>query len=160
MALDSFLKLDGIKGESQVKGFEEQIQILAWSWGMSQSGSAQSGTGAGAGKVNVSDISFTHYVDSSTPTLMGACCSGKHFPKATLTMRKAGGDAALKYVTITLEDLLITSVSTGGEDLLTENVTVSFARYKFAYQPQSKQGGAGGGEITQGWDMVAGTAYA
>ena len=44
MAIDSFLKLGDLKGESQVKGFENQIQILAWSWGMSQSGTTHHGT--------------------------------------------------------------------------------------------------------------------
>ena len=38
MAIDSFLKLGTLKGESVVKGFEDQIQLLSWGWGMTQSG--------------------------------------------------------------------------------------------------------------------------
>lgn len=158
MSLDSFMKFGDLKGESQVKGFEDQIQILAWSWGLSQSGSAHSGSGAGAGKVNVQDLSFTHYVDSATPALINACCKGAHFPKATLTMRKAGGDA-LEYVKLEFDDIMITAVSTGGsggEDLLTENVTFSFAKFKFSYQPQDNKGAKKGGAIAAGWDIVKG----
>ena len=49
------------------KTHAEEIDVLAWSWGMSQSGSMHMG-GGGAGKVNVQDLSFTKYIDKSTPT--------------------------------------------------------------------------------------------
>ena len=66
MAVDAFLKMD-VKGESVVDGHEESIQILSWSWGMSQTGTTHRGTGGGAGKVDVQDLSFTHFVDSASP---------------------------------------------------------------------------------------------
>jgi len=113
MAIDMYLKMGDLKGESQVKGFEDQIQVLAWSWGMSQSGTTHTGTGGGAGKVNVQDLSFTHYLDSSSPNLMKACATGQHFDDATLTMRKAGG-TPLDYLVIKLTEIIVTSVSTGG----------------------------------------------
>jgi len=163
MAIDSFMKFGDFKGESVVKGYEDQIQILAWSWGLSQTGTAHVGSGAGAGKVHVQDISFTHYVDSASPGLIQACCKGTHFQKATLAMRKAGGDNALEYIKIEFEDLMITSVSTGGsqgEDLLTENVVFSFAKFKFHYQPQDNKGAKKGGAITAGWDIQKATVWA
>jgi type VI secretion system secreted protein Hcp len=156
MAIDSFLKIADIKGESQVKGFEDQIQLLAWSWGMSQSGTTHDGSGSGAGKVSVQDLSFTHYVDASTPTLMLACCKGSHYPEATITMRKAGGDP-LPYLTVKLTDLIITSVSTGsssGEDRQTENVTLNFGAFEVSYQPQDNKGAKKGGAITVKYDIA------
>ena len=156
MAIDTFLKVGDVKGETQVKGFEDQIQVLAWSWGMSQSGTTHIGAGGGAGKVNVQDLSFTHYVDSASPTLMQACCTGKHFPDATLTMRKAGGEP-LPYFTVKLTDLIVTSVSGGGssgEDLLTENVTLNFAAFEVAYQPQDSKGAKNGGAIEIKYDIA------
>ena len=156
MAIDTFLKLGDLKGESQVKGMEDQIQVLAWSWGMSQSGTTHHGTGGGAGKVNVQDLSFTHYVDSATPAIMTACCTGKHFPEATLVMRKAGGDP-LPYLTIKLTDLIVTSISQGGssgEDLLTENITLNFAAFEVSYQPQDNKGAKKGGAITTKYDIA------
>jgi type VI secretion system secreted protein Hcp len=149
MAIDAFLQLGDLKGESPVKGFEEQIQILAWSWGMSQTGTTHHGTGGGAGKVNVQDLSFTHYVDSSSPPIIQACCKCTHYDEAILSLRKAGGDP-LPYLVITLNDIIITSVSTGGssgEDLQTENVTLNFSKFKYSYQPQDKTGAKTGGSI-------------
>ena len=50
MAVDMFIKIDGIKGESADDKHKEEVDVLSWSWGMSQSGSAHMGGGAGAGK--------------------------------------------------------------------------------------------------------------
>src|ERR1700704_5685866 len=78
MAVDIFLDIEGIKGESKDSKHKDTIDVLSWSWGMSQSGTAHMGGGAGAGKVSVQDINFTHYLDKSSPTLMLHCCNGKH----------------------------------------------------------------------------------
>jgi type VI secretion system secreted protein Hcp len=154
MAVDMFLKLDGIKGESVDKSHKDEIAVLAWSWGMSNSGSAHLGGGAGSGKVNVQDLSLTKYIDLSTPDLMLSCCNGKHIPKAQLTVRKAG-ETALEYMIIKLEDILVSSVSTGGsggEDRLTENVVLNFAKVDVEYTQQNSQGGAGA-KPKMGWDI-------
>jgi type VI secretion system secreted protein Hcp len=48
MAVDFFLKLDGIPGESKDKAHKGEIDVLAWSWGMSQSGTMHMGGEAAA----------------------------------------------------------------------------------------------------------------
>jgi type VI secretion system secreted protein Hcp len=160
MAVDMFIKIGDIKGESNDKTHKEDIDVLAWSWGLSNSGSAHVGGGAGAGKVNVQDLSFTKYVDSASSPLIIAGCTGKHYDKADLVVRKAGG-SPLEYIKITLEEVLITSVSTGGsggEDRLTENVTLNFAKFKFSYQPQDSKGAKLGGAIDAVYDIAASDA--
>ncbi len=155
MSVDMTLKIDGIKGESKLKDHTDEIDVLAWSWGMSQSGSFHTGGGGGSGKVNVQDLSFTKYVDKSSPELMLACSNGKGIDKAVLSVRKAG-DKPLEYLIITMEKLLISSVSTGGsggEDALTENVTVNFAKVKVEYQEQDDKGGPKGGKVAYGWNI-------
>jgi len=145
MAMDLFIKIGALKGESLDKTHAGEIDVLAWSWGMSNSGSAHMGGGAGAGKVNVQDLSLTKYIDKSSPDLMLAACNGKHFDSALLTVRKAG-EKPLEYLKITMTTVLITSVSTGGsggEDRLTENVTLNFASVKVDYVEQKKDGSAG-----------------
>ena len=155
MAMDMFIKIGDLKGESKDKVHAGEIDVLAWSWGISNSGSAQVGGGAGAGKCNVQDLSFTKYLDKASPDLMLACCNGKHFPKATLVVRKAG-ENPLEYLMITLEELLVTSVSTGGsggEDRLTENVTLNFAQVKVNYKEQTPTGGVGD-KPEMGWNVA------
>jgi type VI secretion system secreted protein Hcp len=145
MAVDMFIKIDKIKGESKDKSHKGETDVLAWSWGMSQSGSFHTGGGGGAGKVNVNDISFTKWIDMGSTDLMLACCKGTHIPKAVLVVRKAG-DTPLEYLTITMEKVMVTSVSTGGsggEDKLTENITLNFEKVAVKYVEQTEKGGEG-----------------
>ncbi len=156
MAMDMFIKIGDIKGESKDSKHKEKIDVLAWSWGLSNSGNAQVGGGAGAGKVNVQDLSFTKYIDSATCPLMLAASNGKHYKEALLIVRKAG-EKPLEYVKIKMEDVLITSVSTGGsggEDRLTENVSLNFAKVSVDYTPQ-KQDGSADTTIPYSWDIAA-----
>ncbi len=156
MAMDMFIQIGTLKGESKDKVHKEKTDVLAWSWGLSNSGSAHVGGGAGAGKVNVQDISFTKYVDKTTPDLMLAAANGKHFPDAILIVRKAG-EKPLEYIKVMLSQVLISAVSTGGsggEDRLTENVTLNFAKCKFIYTPQ-KPDGSGDAAVTMGWDIAS-----
>jgi len=145
MSADMFLKIEGVTGEAIDHAHGGEIDVLAWSWGMSQSGSMHVGGGGGAGKVAVQDISITKYVDKSSPNLINTCCTGKHYPEAKITVRKAG-DKPVEYFIITMTDVIVTSISTGGsggEDRLTENVSLNFAKVKVEYTPQAKDGSAG-----------------
>ena len=156
MAVDIFMDLEGITGESKDDKYTDKIDVLSWSWGMSQSGTAHMGGGAGAGKVSVQDLNFTHYIDNASPTLMLLCCNGKHLKKGKLIVRKAG-ENPLEYLTVELEDILVSHVSTGGshgEDRLTENVTLNFAKFKLEYVPQTDTG-AGGKRVEAKWDIPA-----
>jgi type VI secretion system secreted protein Hcp len=155
MSVDMFIKIGSLKGESVDKAHKDEIDVLAWSWGTSQSGTMHMGTGGGAGKVSVQDLSFTKYIDKASPALLDACCSGKPFPDATLIVRKAGGDP-LEYVTIVLGSVLISSVSTGGsggEDRLTENVTLNFATVKVTYKGQ-KADGTPDAAVDMAWNIA------
>ncbi len=146
MALDMFINMGAkIKGESRDKaqGPKGDIDVLAWSWGMSQSGTTHMGGGGGAGKANFQDLSFTKYIDNSTNALMTALALGSHIDKCVLLVRKAG-EGQQKYVEITMEEVLVTSISTGGsggEDRLTENVTLNFGKVTFGYTKQDSKGG-------------------
>ena len=155
MAVDMFIKLDGVKGEAKDDKHKDEIDVLAWSWGLSQSGTFHAGGGGGAGKANFQDISFTKYVDASSATLMLFCANGHHVKEADLIVRKAG-DKPLEYIKIHMEPVLVTSVSTGGsggEDRLTENITLNFGKVKVEYIGQ-KPDGSGEPAKTFLWDIV------
>jgi type VI secretion system secreted protein Hcp len=162
MAVDMFLVIEGdAKGETQDDKYkaENGIDVLAWSWGMSQSGTFHLGGGGGAGKANFQDISVTKYIDKSSPILMLYCSNGDHFPSAKLVVRKAGKDP-LEYLVIEMKKVLITSVSTGGsggEDRLTENVSLNFAEVKVIYTEQTETGGAGD-KPEYGWNIASNKA--
>jgi type VI secretion system secreted protein Hcp len=148
MAVDMFLKLGDIKGESVDDKHKDEIDVLSWSWGATQSGTTHLGSGGGAGKVAVQDLHITKYTDSASPNLWLHCCTGKHYDEATFIVRKAG-DKPLEYLKIKMSEVMITSITTGGsggDDRLTENVTLNFAKFKQEYTPQ-KADGSGGAAI-------------
>ena len=52
----------------------------------------------------------------------------------------------MEYLKIKMEEILVTAVSTGGsggEDRLTENVSLNFRKFTTTYTPQSEKGAAG-----------------
>lgn len=158
MAVDMFIELGSkIKGETQDKEFgpKNACDVLAWSWGMSQSGSFHVGGGGGAGKANFQDISFTKYLDKASTALMIAIAKGSHIDVCKLTCRKAG-EGQQKYVEITMKKCIVSSLSTGGsggEDRLTENVTLNFAEVSFEYFTQDDKGKtASGGKLA--WNIA------
>lgn len=156
MAVDMFLKIDGIKGESKDDKHKDEIHIESFSWGAMNQGSQGVGGGGGAGKVNVQDFNFVKYVDRSSPDLFLACAGGKHIPTANFVVRKAG-EKPLEYLKIKLSDILISSIQhggSGGGDQLMESLSINFAKIEVEYTPQDAKG-VGGGAAKAGWDVKA-----
>ncbi|PRA21885.1 Hcp family type VI secretion system effector [Pseudomonas poae] len=156
MAVDMFLKLGDIKGESRDQAHRDEIDITEWAWGLAQTGSMHSGTGGGAGKVNVANLNLTKPLDKSSPNLMMACASGKHYPEARLVVRKAGGASPVEYLVITLKEVMVVSYGTGaqsGADVLNDSISLNFATVEVSYQPQTADGAKDGGPVKFGWNI-------
>jgi|SRR5450432_2388934 len=154
MAVDIFLQIPKVNGESTDSQFPKAIELLSWNWGLTQAGSAGTGTGSGTGKVNVQDITVTKYVDLSSPTLTAALCSGQAFPSATLTMRKAGS-TPLVYLVLTLKNVTISVVghsTSATDDRQTETLGLHFAHWTYQYTPQNADG-SGGASVTMTWSI-------
>ena len=79
MAVDMFLKLDGIDGESVDKGYEKWIECLSFSWGISDGSKATNAPGKkpSARRAQVSDLSITKYLDAASPKLFEQVCEGR-----------------------------------------------------------------------------------
>lgn len=159
MAVDMFLKITGVEGESEDKAHKGEIQILSWNWGESNSGSASFGSGHGTGKVNMQDFSFSSYMNKSTPTLMLACAAGTHFDTAILTCRKQG-DVPQEYLKITFTDVIVSSYQTGqssgGDELPVETFSLNFTKVQYEYKPQNKDGSLGS-PVKAGYDVKQNT---
>jgi type VI secretion system secreted protein Hcp len=164
-AVDMFIKIGDIKGESQAQNHKDEIDVLAWSWGMSNSGTTHEGGGGGAGKANVQDFSFTKFTDLSSTEFMLRTLNGDPIPMVELIVEKpTGGDKPYEFLRITFENVLVTSVSTGGsggEDRLTENVSLNFQKVKVEYTPQKADGSADTTKKkTITWDIAGNSAPA
>jgi type VI secretion system secreted protein Hcp len=149
---DYFLKLNGIDGESEVKGHEKEIQISSFSFGCANQGSGGYGGGSGSSKASVQDIHITKQVDNATPNLYKYCFQGNSIDQAIITVRKAGGDDPLDYLTMTLTEVFVSSVSTSGHDgggIAQESLSLNFSKVHMVYKLQDPTGaGQDGPDIT------------
>lgn len=158
MAFDAFLKIDGVESEATRKGFEKQIELYSFSWGASNPSTIGSGGGGGAGKATISSFNFMKVTDKASPVLFQMCCSGKHIPRATVVLHKAGGDEAVNYLTYEFENCFIESIqwsgSSGGDDRPTESVSLAFGKVSITYIEQTITG-TKGSPVVGSWDVMA-----
>jgi type VI secretion system secreted protein Hcp len=140
MAVDVFLKIGDVKGESKDATHKDEIDVLSWSWGVSNAVDARAGAGKGAGKANFQDLNFMHAVDKSSPVLLKACAMGDHFADATLVSRKAG-KGQQEYLIVKMEEVFVSSVQpSGSSEHPMESVSISFGHIDLEYKPQKEDG--------------------
>lgn len=141
-AVDYFLKIDGIPGESTDSKHKNEIDVESWGWTETNRGSHASGGGGGAGKVTVEDFSFTMRVNKASPKLFLACATGQHIKEALLTCRKAGKEQQ-EYLKIKFSDLLVSQFKTGGSSgdvVPMESIEMNFSKIEISYAPQKPDG--------------------
>ena len=140
-AVDYFLKIDGIQGESKADKHKDEIDIESFSWGETQSGTFAAGGGGGAGKVSMQDFHFSMLVNKASPPLFLACAQGDHIKNATLTCRKAGKDQQ-EFLKITMSDVLVSSFQIGGTGgvVPTDQISLNFAKIEVEYEEQDATG--------------------
>jgi len=142
-AVDYFLKIDGIQGESKADKHKDEIDVQSFSWGATQSGTFAGGGGGGAGKVAMQDFHFTMSHSKASPALMLACAQGDHIKSAILTCRKAGKEQQ-EFLKVTMSDCLVSSFQTGGSgsgDVVpTDQVSLNFAKIEHEYKEQDATG--------------------
>ncbi len=141
-AVDFFLKLEGIPGESMDDKHKNEIDVLSWNWEEDNSGSSETGGGGGSGRVKMNDFKFTMKASKATPKLMLACATGEHIKSGILTCRKAGGDQQ-EYLKVTMSDLLVSHFQAGSASAEVEphdNISLNFAKIEWEYKPQKPDG--------------------
>ena len=154
-AVEFFLNIEGVAGESQDATHKGEIELMSFSFGATQAGGHAFGSGGGAGKVSFQDLHFSAPVNKASPRLFQACATGEHFKKATLTCRKAGGGQAQEFLKVYLTDVLVSSYADGSRqldsgysnlaesdtDVPTDQITINFSKIQVIYTQQSATGG-------------------
>jgi len=140
MAVDYFLKLDGIQGESQDEKHKNEIQVLSWSWGAANVSSVSGTGGSGAGKVDMSDVSMMLNFDKSTPKFFKAICAGTHIASGELAAIKAGGNGK-PYLKVDFKELFVTGLqmSAAGE-VPAVSLSFTYDEIKIDYSAQDEKG--------------------
>lgn len=143
-ATDMFLKLGNTRGESQDAKHKGEIDVLAWSWGESNNAARVRRNGSAAPDC-IQDLSLTKFVDRASPDIIMDAILGSNISEAILTMRRSG-EGQQEYLVLKLSDVSVSSYSTGGaggQDRLTENVSLHFLRMEGTYRQQQPDGSLG-----------------
>jgi type VI secretion system secreted protein Hcp len=159
MAIDVYLYIDGIKGESSDDRHKDWIECKAVNWGVEQPRSATASTGGGhtAERCEHRDIVISKLADLSSPILLQTCAAGRTIPKAKFEFMRADAQGErVKYFEIEIDNVLIGAVSPSVDegDILMEEVGFKFSRVRWKYTQQKISGGAGG-NTSGGWDLAA-----
>jgi type VI secretion system secreted protein Hcp len=140
MAVDYFLKLDGVDGESVDSNHKNEIQIMSWSWGASQVSSVAGTGGSGAGKADLSDFSIMCYFDKSTPKFFKSIGAGTHIKTGTMSAVKSGADGK-PYLKVDFKELFVSGLQiSGSSEIPTVSVSFSYNEIKIDYSVQDENG--------------------
>jgi len=154
-AVDYFLKIAGIDGESNDLKHKGDIQLDSWSFGGTQTGGEHFAGGGGGGKFSAQDFHFTTKLSKASPKLFQACATGQHFKDATLIARKAG-EGQQEYYKITFSDCLVSSYQQGGAVgtalIPTDQASLNFGKIEIEYTEQ-KADGSLGAVVKGGYDL-------
>lgn len=153
-ALDAYLELQGIKGESTDAAHRDQIEVLSLSWGITQrTGAAQQSDRA----ADFADLVITKVVDVSSPDLYRYCALGKRIPKATLDLCAPRGEKR-SILKIELEGVVVSGVElcdrleVSGAPRPVERVTLRYDAITWTHS-RLDHSGREKGTITRGWDL-------
>lgn len=140
MAVDYFLKLDGIQGESTDQHHKNEIQVMSFSWGGSNVSSVSGTGGSGAGKVDLSDFNVMIYFDKATPKFFKSLCAGAHIKTGELTATKAGEESK-PYLKVDFKELFISSLQiSASSEIPTVSVSFTYNEIKMEYSEQAETG--------------------
>lgn len=154
MAIDCFVKIDGVESEATQANHKGEIDCLSWSWGVHQPSAVGSGVGGHAkGKAVPGEFTFSHHYDKSSPIVAKYCANGKHFPKIVATCAQAG-ESQKDFLTITMKDCMILSASpsaSSGGDVI-ETIALGYSEIEFDYKAMDSKGTLGG-SVKFGWNV-------
>ena len=153
MSHEIFIKIEGIDGESKQAAHKGWIDVLNFGYSVTQSVSLHTGGGGGVGRADFAPLTFTHYLDKSSPNLLTYCAAGKHIPTVTISVCKVG-DGSQEFAKIVLSGVIIASVAPGGASGAgtTETVGLSYAKIETAVKEQ-KADGSMGAAIHGNWNV-------
>lgn len=139
-AVDIFLKLADIEGESDDVKHENEIGVHIWSWGVNTSFTDSKGkvipACSRALQVNKS-------VDKATPRLVAASARNQTIATGKLTVRRSG-EPPIEFLVIDLVGVTVKSMTNGGTaDNSREDLVLGFSSAIITYTPQLLDGSAG-----------------
>jgi type VI secretion system secreted protein Hcp len=147
-ALDIFLKLDGIRGESADELHKEWIDVLSFSWGLTTP------TDSRSGRAVFGPLSYTQLLDAAVPATFLAAASAEVIKRVTLDLVRPGEDRTT-FFQMDFNDVQITSLNMTGNvrsDRPEVAVKAMYQKVTMRYTPRDEKGKARP-PIVASWDL-------
>ena len=142
----TYVKFDGVDGESTDDSHNKWIDVDSVAWGMSQPAGA-TGPTRRRGDVVMEDIAITKEIDKSSPKLQEKCAKGEVIPKLEIEVTRSYGSSSQTYYRYELKNVMITSYITSldnSEETPTDTFTVSYEEIKITYTETEDDGSSKG----------------
>lgn len=166
-----FLKLDGIDGESAVKGHERETVVLSYEQSIDHPAPPLgTSSGTAAGRPTFSGVRFRKPLDKGSIPILLACAGGTVIRTARFAFRRPS--TTFDFYTVSLDSVLVTHIaqragvgtqyplsfdalSAGADSTgFLDEVTLSCLKIQWEYVPVSSTG-APGPSVKGGWDLPA-----
>lgn len=136
-AMDYFLAIPGIPGESTDRDHRDWIDLASFHWGLHAD--------PDGGKPFVSDFRWTQGVDRSVPLIFLGVASGTRYDSATLDVstRRPDGSVLGVFFQMIFEDVRLSSLDIEGDAELRAAASLGGGRLTLNYRPLTKDGELG-----------------
>ena len=133
VAIDYFLKVPGIPGESVKAKHKDEIDVIGFSFGARTSLAAIT---------DLEDLVVLAPTSKASPLLWLACVSAKRLDTVVLTGRRTEGKSRVDFFKITLTGVMIASYEAeGGDDEPSlDQVAFRYHKIELAYTPVDANG--------------------
>ncbi|NOY76009.1 MAG: type VI secretion system tube protein Hcp [Kiritimatiellaeota bacterium] len=169
MALDAFIQIEGIEGESTDDKHKNWIEVDSYCLGAKQASSGKVSTGGSmtASRTELKPFTFTHVIDKATPKLQEACTKGSNLKKVTFEVCRASAGGQTVFFQVTMINVTLIraelagtpnadpvgdSILPSGTELPTEEIELLPMKITWKYT-ETKKDGAKGGSIEANWDQ-------
>ena len=122
MALDFYVQINGIDGQSNDKGHSKWIEAIAFSHGSKQQIASERAT-AVAGRGTFEPFIFVHEIDKATPKLQQFCMSGQKIDKVKVEVCSAVAGVQTPVYEVTLEQVKVISAKVQAGELAAGKIT-------------------------------------
>jgi type VI secretion system secreted protein Hcp len=156
MALQMFMKLEGVPGDSTNYEYKGWCDVLSWNWGMTSNRKTVQGNGED--KTALNEISIVKPLGIDSPVTRLLFAQGKRIPSVEFSVTPIMGkrEAQAKYMYFKLEDVVIKSIVSSGsseDKFFREQLTLCFDRIRFEFSQGASLSSSGSGESTPGKDF-------
>jgi type VI secretion system secreted protein Hcp len=156
LAVDAFLKIEGVPGSVTDAKHKDEIAVIGWSFGDTQPVVATSGVSASPGRPKMQDLKITMRTNKASPKLFLGAASGQRFGSAELSVWKSGGS---RFLDIKLSDVIVSSFvslgSSGSTDAYPmEEIMLNFAKIEITYTELDSKTGASQGDTKINLDVT------